>query len=247
MANQSDVTKYNGKPCAWCGREYYDKAHVPTKFLIPKDERASKIRWPVMPSCKDCNGGLKLDEEWFATHFASALYGFSDAAKKMFDGPISAHLRKNRSIAERYSKYLKLKELRINGVSQGIKTEINLGNRDWRRLKKVAEMFARGLHYWHSNGKTAKKLKAEVIYVGIGDIKKIAPSLQGLKVVRLFPISFEYAFAVGQQTSVFCFMIYGKLSFLVFLMTPGKYEEARKKIKNITTYSRNKPRIEILG
>lgn len=240
---------YKNLPCAWCGEEYYDRAHVPTKFLIHKSNRnRPTLPWPILPSCRKCNEGLKLDEEWFAVHFASALYSFSDVAQRMFDGPISKHLKKHRSIAARYNQYLELVNLTINGVSQGLKTRIDMSQEDWDRLSKVAEMFARGLYYWHT-GNNAKHLKAKINYLSPSRFNKLKPHISGLKRVELFPIEFEYAYGIVEETgeASFTLLIYGKPCFVVLLIKPEKYSKMEEKVKRGKIKISKGPQIEILG
>ncbi|MBP9702872.1 hypothetical protein KBD69_04245 [Candidatus Woesebacteria bacterium] len=192
------IKQYRGLPCAWCGEKYHDRAHVPTKFLIPKDER-NNPKWPILPSCRKCNEGLKLDEEWLTVHFCSLLYDYSKVAKKMFDGPVTKHFQKHRSIASRYNKYLSLVELKVNDISLGLKTRIDMSQEDWNRLERVAEMFARGLYYWH-NLQTAQKLKAKVVYLTPKRFKDFSHHIKSLKVYPIFPITFEYAYGYVSTT-----------------------------------------------
>lgn len=245
----NDVSRYKGKPCAWCGKKYYDRAHVPTKFLIPKSERnRPNLPWPILPSCKKCNAGLKLDEEWFVVHFASALYDFSSEAKKMFDGPITKHLRKKPAIAARYSKYLELVELKIEGISQGLKTKIKMSEDDWRRLERVADMFCRGLYYWHT-GKNASKLKSKIVYLVPKRFQMFSNKIGKLKPVELFPGKFEYAYGIVEKTreAVFLILIYGKPSFIINLIKPEKFLAMEEKVKSGEIIPDEEPGIEILG
>lgn len=241
--------KYKNLPCAWCSKPYYDGAHVPSRFLIPKESRTKlKGHWPVLPSCKSCNQDLKLDEEWFAVHFCSILYEFSDNARKMFNGPISTHLKKHRGIAQRYANYLELKELFIDGVSQGIKTQVELSSSDWTRLSKVAEMFARGLYYWHT-GKSSQTLKARNVYLNPKRFEKLKIHMIGLTGVSLFPGIFEYAFGIVSETgeAVFYIYIYDKPSYMISLVTQLRYKKAEEDISAGKIKQDLQQGIEILG
>jgi len=239
--------KYKDQPCAWCGGQYYDKAHVPTKFLIPKEERNNQ-NWPILPSCRECNEGLKLDEEWFAIHFASSLYGYSKVAQRMFDGPITKHFQNSKSIAARYNKYLSLVELRVNGKSQGIKTRINISDEDWKRIEHVAEMFVRGLYYWHSN-KSAKDLKAKIVYLTPARFKSFIGNIRTLKIIPLFPVTFEYSYGIIEETgeAAFVIMIYNKPCFQILLTTTDRHEKMEHKVKSGEIVPKNDAGIEILG
>lgn len=244
---------YKKMTCAWCGTPAVDGAHVPTKFLIEKRERGHlRTHWPIVPGCVKCNQGLKLDEEWFAVHFCSVLYEFSPKAKSMFDGPITRHLRNSPHIADRYYKYLSLVELKVGDISLGTKTQVKIGNEDWRRLKHVADMFARGLYYWHS-GKSANQLKTTNVYLNPQNFGMLSHHFQGLTYVPLFPDVFEYAFGLVTETNeaVFYIIIYGKPSFFILLTTPERYEagESRRNRKIILGEidPNQLPGIEILG
>lgn len=241
--------KYKNMPCAWCGDTYYDGAHVPTRFLIPKEDRTMlKGRWPVLPSCKRCNQELKLDEEWFTIHFCSILYEFSENAKKMFDGPISTHLRSRPGVAQRYTNYLELKELIVDGVSMGIKTQVKLSKDDWARLTKVAEMFARGLYYWHS-GKSAKSLKAQKVYLNPKRFEMLGKHMSGLLGVSLFPEIFEYTYGIVSETgeASFYMFIYGKPSYMINLVTAERYKEGEDDVKSGRIKPNEELVVEILG
>ncbi|MCC6711098.1 MAG: hypothetical protein IT416_01970 [Candidatus Pacebacteria bacterium] len=246
--DENDVNKYKGKPCAWCGDKYYDRAHVPTKFLIPKSERnRPNLPWPILPSCKKCNAGLKLDEEWFAVHFASALSEFSAEANKVFSGPITKHLTKKPAIAKRYMKYLDLVELKIMGVSQGLKTRINMSQDDWNRLENVADMFARGLYYWHT-GINASKLKSKIVYLVPKRFENFSKYLKYLIPVELFPGKFEYAYGVTETNeAVFIIAIYGKPSYLIHLVSEERFNIMENKVKSGEIKPNKVPGIEILG
>lgn len=224
--------KYKGLPCAWCGDPYYDRAHVPTRFLIPKTER-NNPNWPILPSCRKCNEGLKLHEEWLTVHFASLLYDYSDVARKMFDGPVTKHFQNSKSIAIRYNNYLSLVQLHIDGKSQGLKTRINMSEDDWMRIEYVAEMFARGLYYWHT-GISAKGLKAKIVYLTPQRFKNFLIHIRNLKIVPLFPITFEYSYGIVDETkeAAFLIMIYNKPCFQVLLIKEEKYLNMEDKIKS---------------
>lgn len=241
--------KYKNMPCAWCSGKYFDGAHVPTRFLIPKEDRTKlKGQWPVLPSCKKCNQEMKLDEEWFAIHFCSILYEFSENAKKMFDGPISQHLKSRPGIAQRYKNYLELKELIVDGISQGVKTQVKLGKDDWTRLTRVAEMFARGLYYWHT-AKSAKALKAQKVYLNPKRFENLGKHMKGLHGVPLFPGIFEYAYGVVNETgeASFYIFIYGKPSYLINLVTPERYKKGEDAVKAGKIKVSQEQGIEILG
>lgn len=231
--------------CAWCGGKYYDRAHVPTKFLIPKDER-NNPKWPILPSCRACNEGLKLDEEWLTVHFASLLYEYSQVAKSIFDGPVTQHLKKHKSIAARYDRYLSLVELKVNGVSRGLKTRIDMSQEDWVRLERVADMFARGLYFWH-NQKTARELKSRVVYLTPQRFKSFSNHIKNLKIFPIFPITFEYAYGYVASTgeAVFVFMIYGKPAFQVMLIHEKKYNKYEAKMKSGKIIKSDESGIEI--
>lgn len=241
--------KYKGLPCAWCGDKYLDKAHVPTRFLVTKEERAKlKGQWPVLPACKNCNQELKLDEEWFAVHFASILYDASETAKKAFDGQITNHLKKNLPIAARYNKYLELINLEIDGQKMGLKTMVRLSKDDWKRLFKVAEMFARGLYYHHT-GRTAKDLKSRVVYLNPARWEKLKKHMEGLKIAPLFPGIFEYAYGVTNETgeaAMFLF-IYGKPSFFMTLVTEEREKQSNERVARGEIKPDGLQGIEILG
>lgn len=241
--------KYRNLPCAWCGGEYLDGAHVPTKFLIPMKNRSKlKGEWPVLPSCKECNQGFKLDEEWLAVHFASILYDFSDNAKRAFDGHITKHLSRNLSIAKRYNRYLKLIELEVDGQKLGVKTQVKLSKRDWKRLPKVAEMFSRGLYYYHT-GVSAMGMKAKTVYLVPARWETFKKHMEGLKMINLFPGAFDYAFGITEKTkeAVFYIFIYGKPSFVVNLVTSERHELMEQRVANGEIKPDKLPGIELLG
>lgn len=239
------TSKHKGLPCAWCSDTYYDRAHVPTKFLIPKEER-NNSNWPILPSCRKCNQDLKLDEEWLTVHFSSLLYEFSEVAKKMFDGPVTKHFQKHRSIAARYNKYLSLVELKVNNISLGLKTRIDMSQKDWERLDRVVEMFARGLYYWH-NAKTAQNLVARIVYLTPKRFKEYSSHIKSLKLYPIFPITFEYAYGYVPRTeeAAFVFMIYGKPAFQVLLIKQEKYALMESKVKSGEIVQSHDPGIEI--
>jgi hypothetical protein len=239
------IRRYRGLPCAWCGDAYFDRAHVPTKFLIPKEER-NNPNWPILPSCRKCNQDLKLDEEWLTIHFSSLLYEFSEVAKRMFDGPVAKHFQKHRSMAVRYNKYLSLVELKINNISHGLKTRIDMSQKEWERLDRVVEMFARGLYYWHT-AKTAQNLSARTVYLTPIRFKEFSSFIKSLKLYPLFPITFEYAYGYLESTeeAAFVFMIYGKPAFQVLLISQEKYESMESKVKSGEIVQNHEPNIEI--
>jgi hypothetical protein len=144
--------------------------------------------------------------------------------------------------------YLELKELIVDGVSQGIKTQVKLSSSDWSRLNKVAEMFARGLYYWHT-GNSAKNLKAKNVYLNPKRFESLGKYKQGLKGIALFPGIFEYAYGVVQETreSVFYIFIYDKPSYMISLVTPERYKEKEEEVKAGRIKMDDEPGIEILG
>ncbi|TXH06618.1 MAG: hypothetical protein E6R05_01370 [Candidatus Moraniibacteriota bacterium] len=243
--NTALLKNISKQTCAWCGGKYHDRAHVPTKFLIPKSER-NNSKWPILPSCQQCNQGLKLDEEWLTIHFSSMLYDYSDVAKKMFDGPVTKHLQKLTPIAARYNKYLSLVELKVNGNSLGLKTRIDMSQEDCNRLERVAEMFARGLYYWH-NQQTAQKLKAKVVYLTPKRFKDFSTHMKPLKLYPIFPITFEYAYGYVSATgeAAFIIMIYGKPAFQILLIKKEKYDRMESKVKSGEIIQIHEPSIEI--
>ncbi len=247
------MNTYKNKPCAWCDELSIDGAHVPGKFLIAVEERKKlKGQWTVIPACKKCNQEVKLDEEWFTIHFCSALYAFSEKAKDMFDGAVTKHLKKHQSLVKRYHQYLSLAEVVVSGKSQGVKTVINLSQEDWDRLRKTAEMYARGFYYKHL-GSSAKGLKALNVYLNPERFNNLKHHFDGLQRVSLFPGVFEYAWNSVQETgeAVFYIIIYGKPSFFICLVTPERHSEGeRQRIRKIILGEINPskmPGIEILG
>lgn len=243
--NKNESKDNTDKKCAWCGGIYYDRAHVPTKFLIPKEER-NNLNWPILPSCKECNQGLQLDEEWLAVHFASILYDFSSVARKMFDGPITKHLQKHKLIAAKYNNYLQLVNLEVNGYQLGIKTKVEMSQKDWQRLERVAEMFARGLYFWH-NKKTAQNLRAKVVYLTPKRFKDFSDHIRKLKLYPIFPVTFEYAYGYVDTTkeAAFVIMIYGKPTFEVLLIGDEKFKRMESKVKSGEKAKEYDPGIEI--
>jgi len=239
--------KFKSKICAWCSNPYLDKAHVPGKFLIPSNERNIK-NWPILPACKKCNQDLKLDEEWFVLHFSSMLSGYSEIANRIFSTNIKKHLQHSPSIADKYSKRLKLVNLKINGKDLGIKTKLEITDEDWKRINHVIDMYARGLYYWHTN-KTAKDLRSKIVYLNPDRFKKFASFIKKSTIVELFPITFEYSYVIrkSDDSAIFFFLIYNKPSFVVTLVNKDKYQQMENKIKSGEIITDKKQFIEILG
>lgn len=235
-------------PCAWCQGKYLDKAHVPTKFLIPKSKR-NIPQWPTLPACLNCNQKLKLDEEWFVVNIATMLSDYSPNAKEAFDLNVSNHLRHSPSIANKYIKGLKLVNLKIGDKDYGIKTEIKFTDEDWNRINHVIEMYARGLFFIHSNNHSAVKLKAKISYINSDRFKNYLPIIQKLNKVNLFPDVFQYAFVIRKNYDggIFYFQIYQKPAFIVVLATSKKNKEYEEKVKKGEIIVDNTPFIEILG
>jgi gamma-glutamylcyclotransferase (GGCT)/AIG2-like uncharacterized protein YtfP len=136
--------------------------------------------------------------------------------------------------------------LEINGVKQGVKTAIILPPDEKKRLKKVAEMFARGLYYWHTK-KSAKPYCSVVVYLFQERYEHLIKILENINLIRLFPNSFEYSFNITRETgeAVIFIYIYQKPAFLVELVTEERY--SRMKDKTSKKGSDRKSIIEILG
>lgn len=152
--------KYKNSSCAWCGNEAVDIAHVPGKFLIPINERNNN-NWPKLPACKDCNQGIKLDEEWFTLHFANILSDYSNVANVIFNTAVKKHIQHSPPIGKKYLKRLNLVNLNIDNVDYGLKTKVTITDEDWDRITHVIEMYTRGLYFWHTQ-ETAKDLKTKI-------------------------------------------------------------------------------------
>lgn len=64
--------------CAYCGGAIENRDHVPSKVLLDKPY---PYQLPVVGSCKECNEGFSLDEEWLACFVECCVCGTTDPTK----------------------------------------------------------------------------------------------------------------------------------------------------------------------
>lgn len=70
--------------CYLCNAEADTREHVPARAFF--DEIPQNII--TVPACKPCNASFAKDEEYFRTVVAAQAFGISEAARRVWTGPI---------------------------------------------------------------------------------------------------------------------------------------------------------------
>lgn len=133
--------------CAYCleAREV-TRDHVVSNALFPDEYIRKNVI--IAPSCKECNNGFSLDEEFFRNFVCGISAGVSPEAKTLFHSKIKRALTRKPKLAFQTFNAMQLVNLfSRKGKYLGIKTRWNISEEDWRRYFRVLDKYIKGLIY----------------------------------------------------------------------------------------------------
>lgn len=118
------------------------QAHIPGRMFFDTPLPDNLI---TVPSCKDCNGGVKNDEEYLRAFLLALRGDVSGAAIESVRGRVTRQLGYQPLLRQRF---LEASELRSEtGVDGAVALGLHTAP-DSARLRNVLSNYARALHFW---------------------------------------------------------------------------------------------------
>ncbi|KKU83059.1 MAG: Adenosine kinase [Candidatus Amesbacteria bacterium GW2011_GWC2_47_8] len=77
--------------CVYCGKEADTREHIPARNLF---SITANVPFITVPSCKTCNSGFQMDEEFFRNFLVSILYEQSQSATILLDNSVARSMRR---------------------------------------------------------------------------------------------------------------------------------------------------------
>ena len=131
------------KVCYNCGQPATTKEHIPPKCLFPKGTRAQLI---TVPSCRDCNESMALDDQYFAA-FLSTAATRSPASLDVWKQKVQPQL--HREDFQGLFKRLAASSHLVSLPHKGGSIEALLVEAETERLESVLRKIVRGLYCFH--------------------------------------------------------------------------------------------------
>lgn len=131
--------------CAQCGRPPGTRDHVPPRVFL---DEPFPTNLPVIGTCRPCNAGASLDEEYVACLIEVAACGSADPAN-LKRPRVRRALERNAALAARL-------EAAFDPAAVAVAAEVN-------RVRRVAEKMARGL-WTYELAEPARGMSANVAF-----------------------------------------------------------------------------------
>jgi hypothetical protein len=196
--------------CIYCGEPRpLTRDHVPPQSIFPNPKPSNLI---TVPARQDCNGGFKLDDEYFRTFVVTGSYR-SSAARSLWDRKTigSPNAESIRQILRRSMKDFEIRS--PSGLYLGNAPALLL---DARRTLRIAARIVLGL-WWH-HYRTRPESSIKILAGRLWSLDGMEHILSACQKASIAGDVFAYAHGVPPEDthqSVWFLQFYSSLLFLV--------------------------------
>jgi hypothetical protein len=133
--------------CVYCGEsKETTRDHVISNNLFPDSYKKKNVI--TVPSCKKCNKGFSLDEEYFRLFVCPAGLERSQYADELFFSKLKRCVQRRPQIISKMLNQMDLIDLYTkSGVYIGKKARIQVAEEDWIRYCNVLDKYIKGLFF----------------------------------------------------------------------------------------------------
>ncbi|KKU57755.1 MAG: hypothetical protein UX80_C0010G0016 [Candidatus Amesbacteria bacterium GW2011_GWA2_47_11b] len=206
--------------CVYCGKEADTREHIPARNLF---SITANVPFITVPSCKTCNSGFQMDEEFFRNFLVSILYEQSQSATILLDNSVARSMRRKPALGLKMFEQMSLVDYYDGfGNYHGKKTAMHIKPEDHARIYRVLDKYIRGLFYNHFKKPIPKDWSVEHHWLLPKFEEKVVHTLKGMRWERVREDTFVYGFNSVPETnqSVWCMIFYERPLFYTFVVDP---------------------------
>lgn len=134
-----------GKTCVYCGQPADSEDHIPSlNLFVPAMRR--KAKFTKVYSCRKCNGGFSMDEEFFRNFIVTLAEEHSDEATRLFNSKVRRSIEKRPALGKILLRNMSLVDVITDaGIFVGKRTKIEAPESDRSRIFNVMDKYVKGL------------------------------------------------------------------------------------------------------
>ena len=181
------------KLCYNCGKPATTKDHIPPKCLFPKGTRGHLI---TVPSCRDCNESMALDDQYFAA-FLAVHWNNSPAALRVWNETVRPQLRRAdfQGLRKRFA--ASAKPIWLPSRGGFVQTGVLVGEDD--RLDSSIRKIIKGLYHNHVLSPVRPSDEIHVYYPVEDPLLEVA---KRANLVTVHEEVFQYRYAIAESEPV---------------------------------------------
>lgn len=215
------------RSCIYCGASATTKDHIPPLGLFPKNRRNGNLPIKV-PSCKDCNNGASLDDEFFRLFVAGHSADRSEPAKEIFETSIRRAASYKPGVIKSFLNRMEVIDTHSPmGIYTGKATAVTFTSSDWKRLFRVVDRIVKGLIYYEFSETLPADFEVRTMFADDEKVKQALPAIT-TNTSKSFSDIFNYAYGKVPESvaSVWLTGYYERITFLTFVAPAGTFKES---------------------
>ena len=218
--------KKEKEKCAYCREEKgATRDHVISRALFP--EKYDTTNPIIVPSCRECNNGFSIDEEYFRQFLNIFSMEHSKESEDIFNTKIRRSIERRPKIGHKAMSKMELVNLYTKGgIYLGKKTKVRISDKDWIRYYNVLDKYIKGLFFHEFNMPMPADFKIKHI---LGDKDKLLLKITSYvnKWNRENKEVFAYAYnsIPDSYNSIWITVYYNAIVFISFAIAEEEYDK----------------------
>jgi hypothetical protein len=206
------VRKPNVERCVFCDGIATTRDHVPPKCMFPNPRPLNSVR---VPACNACNGGTKLEDEYFRLVVASATSGSAEALA-LLKSKIGPKMQTRPALVRRLVKSTVPTDIHSpSGLYIGRRPAFHV---DRKRLQIVINKIVRGLFYHETTSRLSLDARVADYMYNPQLVGGFRDAICSLKIQDIGDgRTFSYRYVVSEESpevSFWFMMFYSQVLFL---------------------------------